>query len=57
MEKPLPIPITHEMDCSGCNWRCQYPYEKSGPVPCIEKISVDEVFSVIEDKINKMKKA
>jgi len=56
IESPLPLPIIHQMDCFGCNWRCRYSYQRGGPVPCIEKISVDEVFtklqSMIKNRIN-----
>ena len=53
-EKPLPVPIIHKMDCFGCNWRCRYAYEKGEPVPCIEKISVDEVFAILQTAISKL---
>ena len=52
-ERPLPIPIIHKMDCFGCNWQCQYSYEKGEPVPCIAKISVDEVFAILQNAISK----
>jgi len=48
IKSPLPLPVFHQMDCFGCNWQCRYPYKKGGPVPCIEKISVDEVFATVQ---------
>jgi len=44
-KNPLPVAIIHQMDCFNCNWRCRYFVEEGKPVPCIEKISVEEVFS------------
>ena len=52
-EKPLPVPIIHKMDCFGCNWRCRYFVEDGKPVPCIEKISVEEVFAALQPLIKK----
>ncbi len=54
-ERPLPVPIIHKMDCFGCNWKCRYSIKKGAAVPCIDNISVDEVFDllrpVLEDKL------
>jgi len=54
-ERPLPVPIIHEMDCFGCNWKCRYSVKKGAAFPCIANISVDEVFAllrpVLEDKL------
>lgn len=50
-EKPLPVAIIHQMDCFNCNWRCRYVVEEGKPVPCIEKISVEEVFAVLQPLI------
>lgn len=54
IKSPLPLPVFHQMDCFGCNWQCRYPYKKGGPVPCIEKISVDEVFAAFQSLIKKL---
>jgi len=53
-KKPLPVPIIHKMDCFGCNWQCRYFIKDGEPVPCIEKISVDEVFAILQAAINKL---
>jgi len=53
-EKSLPVPIIHKMDCFGCNWQCRYFIKDGEPVPCIEKISVDEVFAILQAAINKL---
>jgi ADP-heptose:LPS heptosyltransferase len=53
-EKPLPVAITHQMDCFNCNWRCRYFVADGKPAPCIEKISVDEVFAAVKPSIKKL---
>ncbi|MCD6272427.1 MAG: glycosyltransferase family 9 protein [Deltaproteobacteria bacterium] len=53
-EKPLPVAIIHQMDCFNCNWRCRYFVEEGNPVPCIEKISVEEVFAALQPLIEKL---
>ena len=50
-KRPLLIPVIHKMDCFGCNFRCRYPYPKNGPVPCIQKISVDDVLAALQPLI------
>lgn len=50
-KKPLPVAITHQMDCFNCNWRCRYFVEDGKPVPCIEKISVEEVFTEVMEGV------
>ncbi len=52
-EKPLPVTIIHQMDCFNCNWRCRYFVEEGNPVPCIGKISVEEVFAALQSLIKK----
>ena len=52
-KKPLPVAIIHKMDCFNCNWRCRYFVEEGKPVPCIEKISVEEVFAAVQSLIKK----
>ena len=36
------------MDCFNCNWRCRYFIKDNDPAPCIEKISVEEVFAALK---------
>jgi ADP-heptose:LPS heptosyltransferase len=42
--RPLPHAVVHSMPCFGCNWNCIYEYSNGCPVPCIEKIGVNEVW-------------
>lgn len=53
-EKPLPVAIIHQMDCFNCNWQCRYFIKDNEPVPCIEKISVDEVFAALQPLLKKL---
>ena len=53
-EKPLPVAIIHQMDCFNCNWQCRYFIKDNEPVPCIEKISVDEVFATLQPLLKKL---
>jgi ADP-heptose:LPS heptosyltransferase len=52
-KKPLPVAITHQMDCFNCNWLCRYFIKNNEPAPCIEKISVEEVFGALQPLIKK----
>ena len=52
-EKPLPVAIIHQMDCFGCNWQCRYFIQDNEPAPCIEKISVEEVFAALQPLLKK----
>jgi len=52
-KKTLPVVISHQMDCFNCNWCCKYFVEDGKPVPCIEKISVKEVFAALQPLIKK----
>lgn len=39
-----PIPVYEKMECFNCDWRCNYQLTSSKPAPCIESISVHQVF-------------
>jgi ADP-heptose:LPS heptosyltransferase len=51
--KQQPLPIIHKMDCFNCNWRCRYVVKKKSAVPCIEKITVNEVYESIKLLLDK----
>lgn len=44
---PQPIAINEFMDCYRCEWQCKFPRE-AGPVRCIERISVEQVWSILK---------
>lgn len=46
---PLPVPVYQKMTCFNCNWNCIYPIKKGEAVPCIKKISVDSVWSSVQE--------
>ena len=48
-DRPLPRAIVHQMPCFGCNWQCIYGYSDGIPVPCIERVTVSEVWYEIRD--------
>jgi len=43
-----PVPVTHWMNCFGCNWRCTQPHQKGMAMPCISGIKVHEVLAAVE---------
>jgi ADP-heptose:LPS heptosyltransferase len=54
-DKPLPVAVIHQMDCFGCNWHCIYDVPPDHAKPCIEKITVDDVWKVVEASLYGMK--
>ena len=43
-----PRAVVHRMECFGCNWQCRYRVARGQPVPCIERIGIDTVWSKVE---------
>jgi len=41
--------VAHFLPCFGCNWVCHYRNNASVCAPCIGEITVDEVWSALED--------
>ncbi len=50
----LPVVVTSNKDCFGCNWRCIYPLAKHDPAPCIRDVSVDEVWREVIAVVDKI---
>ena len=51
-DAPNPTCVIHAMPCFGCNWRCIYQTAaQAGPVPCIARICVDEVWAAIRRQV------
>jgi len=46
-----PVVINEKMDCYHCSWECTQE-DISLAVPCIEKISVDKAYDIINHKLN-----
>jgi len=40
-----PLVAEHPMPCFNCNWRCSQPHLDGGAVPCIERVTVEQVLS------------
>ena len=45
--RPLPVAAVHRMGCFHCDWRCVYHPPKGTPVPCIEKVEVEDVWAAV----------
>ena len=39
-----PLTVTHEMPCFKCNWNCIYPLSEGSPAPCVEGVSLEDVW-------------
>jgi ADP-heptose:LPS heptosyltransferase len=46
-KNPEPIAVSHKMACFGCNWQCTQPHEHGKALPCISKITVNQVYEEI----------
>lgn len=45
--RPVPVPVYHPMGCYGCNWQCIHSVENGEPMPCIARITVDDVWNAV----------
>ena len=43
-----PAYVTHPMDCFGCNWHCKYSNKPGAPMPCIDRVAVEDAMVQIE---------
>jgi ADP-heptose:LPS heptosyltransferase len=48
---PLPAAVTHPMECFGCGWVCGYHPPAGSPYPCVERVSVDDVWARVLDAL------
>lgn len=46
-QKQTPTVVFEKMDCYYCGWRCRFNPAPESPAPCIERVSVDLVWSKI----------
>lgn len=42
-----------EMECFHCNWKCTRKHSRTGPMPCIEMVSVETVLSLCKEFVIK----
>ena len=47
-----PIVVYHPMSCYNCNWNCTERHAKGNSVPCIEKVSVQDVLIAVEKALD-----
>ena len=45
--RPLPVAAVHRMGCFHCDWRCVYHPPKGTPVPCVERLEVEDVWAAV----------
>jgi ADP-heptose:LPS heptosyltransferase len=46
-KRPLPVVVYHPMPCFHCNWNCIYRKTPSDPGYCIEKVTVEMVWTAV----------
>lgn len=46
-----PVSVIHKMDCFGCNWRCKWTDDVSGPYPCVSGVGVNQVISAVDSAL------
>jgi ADP-heptose:LPS heptosyltransferase len=51
--RQLPVPVFHQMDCFGCNWKCVHKISLVEAAPCIGMVSLESVFSVVRAFVEK----
>jgi ADP-heptose:LPS heptosyltransferase len=40
----LPIAVSVELDCFGCNWACVFPRRPAEPARCVKEVTVEHVW-------------
>jgi len=46
-DRPIPVAVTCAKECFGCGWKCVNNVPPGQASPCIENISVDEVWKTV----------
>ncbi len=52
MKEGAPISVYTQMPCYDCNWRCIHKIHKGRPYPCIQEITVEQVWKQVEALID-----
>jgi ADP-heptose:LPS heptosyltransferase len=52
----LPVVVIHKMPCFGCQWNCIYKTARNMPFPCINNITVEDVWNQVNIKIEQADK-
>jgi ADP-heptose:LPS heptosyltransferase len=48
-EDVRPRAVYRAMDCYGCDWKCKFSVPEGAAVPCLDGISVEDVWSVVRE--------
>jgi ADP-heptose:LPS heptosyltransferase len=48
INRPKPISVFSSMECFGCRWRCHYPLDELGAVPCIAHVGTKQVIDACD---------
>jgi ADP-heptose:LPS heptosyltransferase len=48
-----PVVVNFHMGCYGCNWSCTERYIEGNAVPCIERITIDNVLVAIDKALTR----
>lgn len=51
-----PLAADHPMPCFNCNWHCTQPRDPAGAVPCVSRVSVEQVLRLAEKAIDMAQK-
>lgn len=46
-----PRAVYRAMDCYGCDWKCKFGVPEGAVVPCLDRISVEEVWSAVMEAV------
>lgn len=49
---PIPVTVSADMDCFGCQWRCKYPVSVEGLVRCIDLVTIEDVRAMVARALN-----
>jgi ADP-heptose:LPS heptosyltransferase len=54
-EEAQPKLVIQRMSCFGCCWNCIYPIHRGDAAPCIDKVSVEDVWAETSRLIDRLK--
>lgn len=52
-DRPLPMAVFHKMDCFCCNWQCMFDVPAGASMPCIDKITVEDVWDAVKKTLQR----
>lgn len=48
-EAVCPRAVYRSMECYGCDWKCKFDVPRGSAVPCLDRISTDEVWAAVTE--------